>query len=304
MSKKTMRRPVNLCVLIVCTVLLWAVPAASAAAEDVEGQLELTYEHVVNVERQIEATLTVDWKDEGTLPVENVEIHFFIDAEAGEQQLGTAVTDEEGRAQVTMEANDPIGMNEEGLSTFTVRAEHPDLGSLKETIEVKDGTLDISFDEEEHAIHATFMQLTPDGTEPVAFASVQFYVLRYFGDIGFHGDFTMTGDDGVVIEEFPKGYPGDEEGNVEMRVQVDGHDSFGTISLVVDVPWGVVVEEGGYDRALWAGRDAAPWWLIIAANSLLAAGWGTIAYVLLLVVRIRRAEPEARADDKEADGTA
>ena len=235
--------------------------------------------------------------------------------------LGEVDTDEEGIAALVVDADDrEVVMGDDGFLHFSARVEHDQLGELTADKSLQQGRLELSLLEEEpeqqddeeetddsddgesvdqedddepiRSIEATFERVLGDDAEPVGMAEVQFYVIRQFGDIGFHGDFTMTDGDGVVAEEFPSGMTGDEEGGVQVEVRVEDHEDIGTVVATIDVPWGEEVDDSRPERALWAGRDAAPLWLLIVANTMLVGGWAAIVYVMWLVVRIRRRDDD------------
>lgn len=285
MTRKTTTLLQSLIAVVVCALGISVAPAVTASIvdSDVEGQLELDYQRIPGGDHELTATVTATVDDGDQLPVQNLTVHF----EAGDTVLGEDVTDEEGRVRV-IGGDEQVQMDDDGVIDFGARLQHDQLGTLERRLDVQPGILNLSLNEDDRAVEAEFLRQTPDGAVPVGMAQVEFYILRSFGDIGFHGDFTLTDQDGTVAEAFPDRVPGDAEGNVEVEVRVDGHDDIGAVSEAVVIPWGEEVKVESAERALWAGRDAAPWWLLIVANTMLVGGWAVIFYVMWLVVGIRR----------------
>lgn len=314
-------RAIWLAVVGVVMMVLLLSPAYVGAQEGLEGKISLTYLKNGDGDRELRAKVLVTRdEEEGALAVENMAVKFFADAEQvreaqevveevgeGDEEgtfeaapavvmepvlLGEALTDEHGEALFLVKSDQEIAQNASGLVAFEARPAFEGLESVKGRVEVQEGLIELSLDEEEGLVMAKISQLEGDDVQPVAYASVEFYVLRSFGDIGFHGDFTMTDEEGVVGAEFPEGIPGDEQGVVQVMVRVKGHEKLGTVTQLIDVPWGVATAPAERNRALWAGRDSAPWWLIATANTLLVGWAAAIVYVLWLLAGIRRRKSE------------
>lgn len=293
-------------------------PATVGAEEGLTGKVSLTYLKNTDGDRELRAKVLVTRDaEEGEFPVENMTVQFFADAEeisepavaeAGEDGedaeeaapaeplvemkpalLGEAVTDADGVALYVVKGDEKIAQTADHMVAFEARPVFEGLEDVKGRVSVQEAEIELGLDEEEGLVMATVRKVSGDEIEPVAYASVEYYVLRTFGDIGFHGDFTMTDDDGLVGEEFPDGIPGDEAGVVQVMVRIQGQEQLGRTEKLIDVPWGIARAPLERDRALWAGRDSAPWWLIWTVNTLLVAWAAAIVYLLWSLVGIRRA---------------
>lgn len=117
---------------------------------------------------------------------------------------------------------------------------------------------------------------------------VKFFAQRTFKPLPLGGTAT-TDENGVATLTFPVDLPGDSGGNVQVIAQLEDDDA---IESQISVPWGKKVSHftERNERALWASRPKAPWYLILAANTIIAGVWGTMLYIVFLIFfRLKKA---------------
>jgi len=101
-----------------------------------------------------------------------------------------------------------------------------------------------------------------------------------------------TDSSGTVNVELTKdSLPGDEKGNMVLVAKVEDNDQYGNLLVQKTVPWGVALKTDNsfFDqRTLWTTRFRAPVWLLFMAYSITIGVWGTIIYLVLQIIRIKR----------------
>ncbi len=110
--------------------------------------------------------------------------------------------------------------------------------------------------------------------------------------------YTTDSSGTVTVEVKRDSLPGDQKGNVVLAARVDDNDLYGNLLATKTVPWGVVVqpESGFFDqRTLWSTRFRTPLWLLIMAYGIVIAVWGTIIYLAMQIVKIKKLGKEVPA---------
>jgi hypothetical protein len=145
--------------------------------------------------------------------------------------------------------------------------------------------------------------VTVDG-KPVENASVSFYVERSFGSLRIGEDKTL--EDGSAAVAFPEGLPGGAGGELRIIAQATfpsgpGSEAKAGMEAVSPTPPGEAIvargqlgiegvarktERDPFPRALWAPRAPIP--LLVTVGGILVAVWGTYAFVILQLIKIKR----------------
>jgi hypothetical protein len=127
---------------------------------------------------------------------------------------------------------------------------------------------------------------------PVNGVDVRVAVRRLGGDLNISDAPTYSTDStGSISADFKQdSLPGDGHGNITLVASVDDNDTYGTLSVEKSVPWGVYRPYvSNFDkRSLFARRGRTPLWLNFIAYSIIFLVWGTIFYLLSLLLKIRR----------------
>lgn len=118
-------------------------------------------------------------------------------------------------------------------------------------------------------------------------------VKRIGGIISAGDEDTYTTDStGMVTVEMTKtDFPGDLKGNYVLAVKVEDNDSYGNLLVEKTVPWGSVLNPNNSffeTRALWSTRSRAPIWLLFMAYGIVISVWATLAYLVILLIRIKK----------------
>ncbi|MDT8392481.1 MAG: cytochrome c [Bacteroidales bacterium] len=155
----------------------------------------------------------------------------------------------------------------------------------------KDASIVLIFSESDSAkyVSAQVYEILENGEQtPAREIKVNFYIKRYFADMLIGGNRNYTTEDGTVSISFPEGIPG-EEGKLAVIARVEDSE-FNPAEIAQEVAWGIEKETyWNEDRQLWKNNDYVPVWLMISFFGVTAGILLAIAYVLMLVMKIRKA---------------
>ncbi len=157
----------------------------------------------------------------------------------------------------------------------------------------KNATIKLLFDEtaDKKTIHAEVHETSKDGQQiPSSGVKVNFGVKRYFGVLPIAGETSfLTDEKGEVILPFNEEIIGDENGDLTIIASIESIE-YNPVSVSEVITWGSVNKKDYWTerRALWKNNDYVPIWLLISFVVGTLAIWGVIAYVGLLVFKIKR----------------
>jgi hypothetical protein len=145
---------------------------------------------------------------------------------------------------------------------------------------------------ETRSIRVRVMELKENEWVPARDVELKLGVKRLGGELPIGEEETYTTDStGEVIAEFQKAeLPGDTAGNLILVARVDDNELYGNLLAEGGVPWGIAskVTDAFNERTLWSTRDKAPIWLLSAAAFIVIIVWGTIFFLLLQIIKIRK----------------
>jgi len=117
-------------------------------------------------------------------------------------------------------------------------------------------------------------------------------VKRSIGNLPIGDEESYTTDStGSVTAEFKRdSLLGDAKGNFILIARTEDNEKFGNLFAEKNVNWGVAPTfDNSFDqRSLWATRSKTPIWLLGLAGAIIAGVWGTIIYLILQMIRIRK----------------
>lgn len=149
------------------------------------------------------------------------------------------------------------------------------------------GTLALSIEAqpEKNIVIVHLVDTLNGGSKPIANASVKLLVKRYFGNLTV--DEKTTDEKGIVNFIFPDNLPGDNQGKLTL-IAFAGSDGK-EVTAKTEAAMGVTVNPTPLrsQRAWWNTSAMAPLWLIATYSLSILAGLITVAYVLLLLYKIK-----------------
>lgn len=234
-------------------------------------------------------------------PMAGVEVKLYLDKDStgkGEGFIGKVITDEKGKAATnippTLEKIWKANPNHTFIAVID-KTKRFDETSTELTVAKARITIDTADDKN---VSATFTEFKGGAWVPVKGVEVKLGIKRQGGDLQIGDEQSFTTDSlGKVKGEFKKiGIPGDKNGNLFLVAKVEDNDTYGNLRIEKSYQWGTrfVAEKDFFHRALWASQFHSPVWLIFLAYSILIAVWGTLIYLVFLLLKIRQLGKEEK----------
>jgi hypothetical protein len=128
---------------------------------------------------------------------------------------------------------------------------------------------------------------------PVKAIDVKLSVKRMGGNLSVGGkDFYTSDSTGVSSVEFKlDSIPGNQSGIITLVAEVQDNDIYGNLITEKSVDWGkpTTTEKNFFaQRTLWSIRSETPIWLLLTVVAIVAGIWGTIIYLILQILKIRK----------------
>jgi hypothetical protein len=271
---------------IIILLLVVSVPRVIAQEETaVQTVLKLEYFHVDSV-RNLTATLRS--KVEGRyLPLSGMEITFKSLRDKTENSMGTAVTNEKGKAVFNMPEEILAKGGDEGLYSFESSFSGNDkYEKVSASTSMKPMRMEMSFFQKEDVKMVSITAFEPgkeDQWVPVENLDIQLYVPRTFSLLKV-GQVAIS--NGTASLEFPTSIPGNQLGYVTLVAKVEENEIYGNVERSGTINWGKPLPpEKMIDRGL--GDTNAPLWMVYTLIVLLSLVWFHYMYVIFNVFRIR-----------------
>lgn len=278
---------------------IWAVlilAGLSARAQDAEkSPLVVTLSYFLDNNNYQYLKVNAKSKVDGKFhPADGVEIQLYLNKDStgkGVGLIGKVVTDEKGNAA----ANIPPALKQ----TWDLSPNHTFIAVTDKTKKFDETNTELSIAKakitidttDDKSVTATFTEFKDNKWVPVKGVDIKLGIKRLGGDLLINDDQSYTTDSlGHVKGEFKRmGMPGDEKGNIMLVAKVEDNDQYGNLRIERSEPWGVkfIEDNDFFHRALWASRFHSPLWLLVIAYSILIAVWGTLIYLVFLLIKIR-----------------
>lgn len=219
-----------------------------------------------------------------------LEVEFSAANDSTETSLGKATTNDKGIATLTVNARD-IPWDTSGRVTFYAEFEGNDeFSGSDDDIERQLATMTLEPIEEDSTL-AIKVTLTSRG-EPVPDEDISLFVQRLFSSLRV-GEET-TDEDGEAIFNFPTGFPGDAQGNLQIYGFLEEHDDFGNMQTTITQAWGIPVSDlpQKFPRALWSPYP--PLWMVLTFTIMMGAVWG---HYIIIVIKLMKVKKEGQASE-------
>ena len=127
---------------------------------------------------------------------------------------------------------------------------------------------------------------------PAKGVELKIAVKRSLGNLPIGDEETYTTDStGSVSAEFKRdSLLGNAKGNFILIARTEDNENFGNLFAERNVNWGVapIIDNSFNQRSLWATRNKTPIWLLALASSIVAGVWGTLIYLILQLIKIKK----------------
>lgn len=204
-------------------------------------------------------------------------------AEAQEEKIGEAITNDEGKVKFAI----PYKITTPSVS-FIVRLENSKLfEDSEESIEALDAGIEATIEEVDSVFYIKARLFLPDN-QPLAAQSLEVGLQRLFGNLKIgEEDSYETDEEGYISVPIDEGLTG-IDGKLTFRIALVESDEYGTIIANVTSDKGEKIEdESTFDqRTMWSPPNKTPLFLWIFPNIILVSIWSILVFLTLNLFKI------------------
>jgi hypothetical protein len=284
--------------IVISLALLLGISIDTIRAQDsVASKTELVISYYLPVNKvpylQVTSRKKVGRKYE---PVKNIPVDIYFNEAEPNNLLGKVITDNIGKARIGLP---PSFKNTwDSLNEFKFLAQsEPPAGeeALSADITIKKAILTIDTTSEDGArmVTAELKEKIGNDWVPVKDIEMKLGVKRLNGNLSIGDKDTYTADStGISSAPFIRdSIPGDQKGIITLVAEVDDNDTYGNLVIEKAVNWGKPIapqKDFFTQRTLWARGSEAPVWLLITVGAIAIGIWGTILYLVMQIVKIKK----------------
>lgn len=231
-------------------------------------------------------------KNKKFTPQQNKTYSLFIDSSSEKNLVAKMTTDESGKAKAFIPPSLKAIWDGAAQHTFIVKAGEEEVISdyIITKAKIK---IDTASTDGVRSITASVMKYENNEWVPAADVEMKLGIQRLGSILSAGDEATYTTDStGMVTVELKKdSMPGDLKGNYVLAAKVEDNDQFGNLEVEKTVPWGTVVKADNSFfslRTLWTTRFRTPYWLLFMAYGIVIAVWGTMIYLIMQIVKIKK----------------
>ena len=266
--------------------------------EDSVAPKEIVKLHYYNSNNSLQYLLLENLLKKGkkSEPQKNKVFKIFLDKDQPENLIAKVLTDNNGKAKAIIPPQLKNTWDSAAQHTFLVVAEATSKAeeTTSEFVITKAKiSLDTSSADGIKNISVTVMKYENNSWVPVKDVEMKVGIERLGGILPAGDEDSYTTDStGTVTSEFKKeNVPGDEQGSFLLIAKVEGNDELGNLVIEKKVSWGIATKQDNSffnQRTLWSTRFKTPLWLLLMAYSIVIGVWGTIIYLVIQLVKIKK----------------
>ena len=229
-------------------------------------------------------------------PLPKREVQLYLDSADNTNLIAKIITDKKGEGSCTLPPSLKDKWNNSNKHSFiaVLKGEKGE-EEITSTLEITKAKIVIDTANADGTRSVNVKVLYADNNEWLPAKDVEMKVgVDRSGSVLSAGDeATYTTDSaGIVNVEFKKlNLPGDKTGNFMLVAKVEDNEQYGNLLIEKSVPWGTAtkVDNTFFDqRTLWTTRFRTPFWLLLMAYSIVIGVWGTIIYLVMQIVKIKK----------------
>jgi hypothetical protein len=284
----------NTLITILLSIGLVGFTGIDNASNQDKTPVRIYLDHYKNNEKHELNVRVLTKTDKRYRPAEDVEVALYMSEVSPQNLLGNLVTSMKGTATYTFTQDQfELAENMNIAHYFAVVIENETLKGKETEIVIRKVNLSAQFFVEDsiYRVLAKVSETDSVGNAvPLKSIKIQFLVERPLSPLPVGDGFYKTDESGNATMEFPDDLPGDEEGHIRAMVRIVENDDYGTVEVSKVIKWGIptFVSDTTMKRSLWASSANAPILLLIFINSLIAAVWGIIFYIVIKIFKIRK----------------
>lgn len=223
------------------------------------------------------------------------QMKIYLDSMGTGNMLSEVNTGKTGKSWVVMPASFQTIWNKSPKHSFiAVLKNKPGEEDVTESLEITKAVMKIDTASEDGARSISVRVLYNDGTGwlPARDVEVKVGVQRAGGFLSAGEESYTTDSTGTLQAAFTvDSLPGDTLGNIVIAARMEDNETYGNLLVEKTVPWGkpTKIDLTFFDkRALWSTAFRAPGWLLFMAYSIAIIVWGTLIYLVMQIVKIKR----------------
>jgi len=229
-------------------------------------------------------------------PLPGQVVKLFLDSNSVENLVAKTSTDANGKAKVIIPPSFKEKWNNNPKHNFiAVMETSSPQDEITAELEITKARIvvDTSNNDGIRTVNVKTMFFENNDWVPAKDVEIKVGINRLGGMLPAGDEETYTTDSaGAVSAEFKKdSLPGDQHGNIVLAAKVDDNELYGNLLVEKIVPWGIAVKHNNNffnQRTLWSTRFRTPWWLLFMAYSIVIGVWGTIIYLILQMIKIKK----------------
>jgi hypothetical protein len=296
MKKMNTNNFIVLLLLVAATLLTNKVTAQEDTATKKETPKELVTLKYFNENNGLQYLMLTNFLKTGKKiePQKNKVFKLYLDSSSTTNLIGTVTTDEKGRAKSFIPPSLKVMWDVNTVHKFIAVANGKEEDAAAE-IEIAKARIKIDTSSEENIKSITVLVTKFENNEWVPASEVEMKIgIQRHGGILTAGEaatYTTDSSGTAMVQLNKDSLPGDIKGNIILAASVEDNDLFGNLMVEKTVPWGVsvITAPGFFDqRTLWSTRFRTPIWLLVMAYSIVIGVWGTIIYLVLQIIKIKK----------------
>ena len=239
------------------------------------------------------------------------EVQLYLDSADNTNLIAKIITDERGEAECTLQPSLKDKWNSSNKHSFiaVLKGEKGE-EEITTTLEITKAKIiiDTSNTDGTRSVNVKVMYAENNDWLPAKDVEMKVGINRSGAVLSAGDEATYTTDStGSASVELKKlNLPGDKSGNFMLVAKVEDNEQYGNLIIEKTVPWGIAtrVDNSFFNqRTLWSTRFQTPWWLLFMAYSIVIAVWGTIIYLVLQIVKIKKLGVAAGLVENSLDGS-
>ena len=229
-------------------------------------------------------------------PVKNIPVDIYFNEAEPNNLLGKVITDNIGKARIGLPPSFKNTWDSLNEFKFLAQSELPagqEALSADVTIKKAILTIDTTSEDGVRTVTAELKEKNGNDWVPVKDIEMKLGVKRMDGNLSVGDKDTYTADStGISSAPFIRdSIPGDQKGIITLVAEVDDNDTYGNLVIEKAVNWGKPVapqKDFFAQRTLWARGSEAPVWLLVTVFGIAIGIWGTILYLVMQIVKIKK----------------
>jgi hypothetical protein len=263
-------------------------------AETVKKFVTLKYFNVANQQQYLVlSAITKDSK--GVSPQQYKKFSLYLDTNDPANLISEDATNKRGEAKAFIPPALKANWDSSAKHIFLAVADAGTDEEQTQEIEIVKSKISIDTLNEDgvRSISARIMKLEGDEWVPAPEVELKIGIVRMGKILSAGDDATYTTDSSgtATVELTRDSLPGDEKGNYVLAVRVEDNEELGNLFVEQIVGWGVPtqIDKTFFDqRTLWSTANRTPSWLLLAAYSIMIGVWGTLIYLVLQMIKIKK----------------